>query len=136
MPSVRPSVRRAAERAQRKAPDLVRPIRPLLDLALGQAGPGDLRIGVDDGRDGAVVEGRLVPGQALGGDLRLAARLVRQHRSGGDVADREDVRLRGLPLLVHRDPPTLVHLQLVTYRSYSCTQTPEILDYFKFCNNR
>ena len=81
----------------------------LLGLALGEAGPGDLRVGVDHGRDGAVVEGRRVAGDDLGGDLRLAAGLVGEHRAGGDVADGEDARVVGAAGLVGADDALVVH---------------------------
>ena len=70
---------------------------------LGEAGPGDFRIGVGDRRDLAGVEERLLAGGGLGCDVAFVHRLVRQHRLADDIADGEDVRHVGAHLLVDFD---------------------------------
>ena len=72
----------------------------LLGLGLGQAGPGDLRIGEDHGRDGPGLEDGRLAGQGLDGHLALVGRLVGQHRLAGHVADGQDVRIGRAPLRV------------------------------------
>ena len=52
----------------------------LLRLVLGQADPGDLRVGVGDRRDDARVEMRFLARRRLGGDVAFVHRLVREHR--------------------------------------------------------
>ena len=55
---------RPARRAPREPGDLDR--EPLLfGIGFGEPGPGNLRIGEDDGRDGRRLEHRLVPGDGL-----------------------------------------------------------------------
>ena len=80
-------------------------------LALGEAHPRDLGIGVGDRRDRARVE-RVVrhARDHLGRDLALVHRLVREHRLAHDVADREDVRARWCACcVVDGDEAALVH---------------------------
>jgi hypothetical protein len=77
-------------------------------LGLGDAGPGDLRIGVGDRGNDRGVEVAWLTGGYLGGDPALVGRLVGQHRLAGDVPDRQDVRHVGALLLVDRDVAALV----------------------------
>ena len=74
-----------------------------LRARLGDAGPGDLRIGVGDRGNHARIEVALLPGRHLGRHLAFVRGLVRQHRLADDVADREDVRHIGALLPVDGD---------------------------------
>ena len=77
-------------------------------FGFGQAHPGHLRIGVGHGRDDPRLEAALLPRRDLRRDLALVGRLVRQHRSGRQVADREDVRHVGPLLIVDRHEAALI----------------------------
>ena len=104
-PSVSLTIARP-ERGERELADLDLAAR-LFGLVLGEAGRRDLRIGEDDGGDGAHVELGLVAGDDLGDDLGLLGRLVREHRLPGDVADRVDAGHVGAQLLVDGDEAAL-----------------------------
>ncbi len=71
-----------------------------LRVRLGQARPGDFRIGVGHGGNAARIERRLVSGSDLRGDFGLMAGLVCQHRRTDDIADGKDMRHVGAHLLV------------------------------------
>ena len=78
-------------------------LRPsCLGLLFGQAGPGDFRIGEDDGRNRQLVERDRLAEQHFDGDAAFVRRLVGQHRLAGHVADRQDVRIGRAQLLVDR----------------------------------
>ena len=79
--------------------------RCALASRLGQPDPGDLGLGVGDGRDRRATSKRdVVAGDHLGGDVALVRRLVGEHRLPDDVADREDVR--DVRALLRRRPAT------------------------------
>src|SRR5690606_17662120 len=93
---------RAADRREREAAGLVGNAFGL-ELLLGLADPGDLRLGVDDPRDRVEVDVARQAGDQLGhGDAFLEA-LVRQHRAAHAVADRPDTVHAGVAVLVHLD---------------------------------
>ena len=95
---------RAAARAPRELRNL--DVAPLgLRLRFGQTGPGDLGVGEDDGGDRGRLEHRLVPLHRFHRDAGLVRRLVREHRLAGDIADREDGRLRRPALPIGLDEP-------------------------------
>ena len=79
-----------------------------LGLRLGDADPGDFRIGIGDRRDRLGVEGGLVAARDLRRDLALVRRLVGEHRLADDVADREDMGNVGAHLPVDGDEAALV----------------------------
>jgi hypothetical protein len=56
-------------------------------LRFGESHPRHFRIGVGDRRDGACVEGDLVPGDDLCGELSLVGGLVREHWSAHHITD-------------------------------------------------
>src|SRR5690606_38898509 len=81
-----------------------------LELLLGLADPGQLRLGVDDPRDGLEVD---VAGQAadqLGNRDAFLEALVRQHRAAHAVTHGPDPVDAGVAVLVDLDPATLVEL--------------------------
>ena len=101
-PSVRPRASARPLAAQGNWATSTRPALPL-GLALGQAGPGDFRIGEDHGGNRPGLERAGCAGQGLDGRLALVRGLVGQHRLAGHVADGQDVRVGGAPLVVDHD---------------------------------
>ena len=79
-----------------------------LGLRLGDADPGDFRVGIGDRGDRLGVERGFVAAGDFRRDLALVRRLVGEHRLADDVADGEDVRHVGAHLLVDRDEAALV----------------------------
>src|SRR5207237_9889938 len=75
-----------------------------------QADRRDLRVGVDRTRDRAVVDGRVVAGCVLSGDLAFAEGGVCELPVAGAVADGVDVRHRRTAVLVRGDALALVEL--------------------------
>ena len=67
-------------------------------------------IGEHDRRNRARLERHVLAGDHLDRDASFVRRLVRQHRLADDVADREDRRLVGPPLLVDDDEAAIVDL--------------------------
>ena len=68
-----------------------------LGLVNGKTGPGDFRIGEDHGGNRVRLERGRLAGEHFDGDLAFVRRLVREHRFASHVADRQDVRVSGLP---------------------------------------
>src|SRR5699024_1131124 len=65
-------------------------------------GPGDLRVGVDHGRDNLGVKSRFFSGAAFRRYLALVGRTVRQLRLSGYIADGEDMIHIGTALVIDR----------------------------------
>ena len=80
----------------------VRRRSPLAGLGLGQPNRGDLGIGEDHARNGAVVGLRVLPEDVGDGDAGLVLGDVRERRHAVDVADRPDA-FAGPAALVHLD---------------------------------
>ena len=94
---------------EREAAGLVRDAF-VLELLLGLADPGQLRLGVDHPRDRVEVDVARQARDQLGhGDAFLEA-LVRQHRAAHAVTDRPDAIDAGVAVCVHFDLATLVDL--------------------------
>src|SRR6266849_2428938 len=79
-----------------------------LGLRFRQSSPRDFRIGEHDRGNRVRFEGNLVAGDGFNGSASLMHRPVGQHRLTGDVADRIDRGIGGLPLLVDFDESLLV----------------------------
>ena len=77
-------------------------------LRFGESHPRHFRIGVGDRRDGACVEGNLVPGDDLGGELSLVGGLVREHWFARHIADTENMRHVGAHLFVDRNEAAFI----------------------------
>src|ERR1700722_2069054 len=76
----------------------------LFELFLRQADAGKFRPGIDDARDGVVIDERLVPGQHLGERLTFDLRFVSEHRTVDHVAQRVNpVRARSQRFHIDRD---------------------------------
>ena len=75
---------------------------------LAEAAPGDLGVGEDHGRHRQRLEGGGLIADGVDRDGGLVARLVREHRLAGDIADGEDVGLGGAALEVGFDETALV----------------------------
>ena len=75
----------------------------LLRLRLGEAAPGNFRIGENHRRNGARFEGDLVAGNGFGGGPALVRGFVRQHGFSDHIADGVDGGIVGLQLLVDLD---------------------------------
>ena len=88
----------------------------LFGLRLGEAGPGDFRIGENDRGNSIGLEGDLVAGDRFGGGASLMGRFVRQHGFADNVADRENRWVVGLKLLVDLDESALVDFDLCIVR--------------------
>jgi len=82
----------------------------LLQLVLGLAHPGDLRVCVHNGGDGVVVDVSVAASELLRHRDTLLLGLVCEHGSDHHVADREDVALVGLEVSVDLNATTLVNL--------------------------
>ena len=76
----------------------------LARLHLGEADPGDLRVGVDRARYRRLADGRVVTHRVLGGDLALTEARVRELPVAGHVPGRVDVRHIRAPVVVRPDP--------------------------------
>ena len=74
-----------------------------LGLGFGQPGPGDFRIGEDDGGNRLRLERGRLAGQRLDGHFAFVGRLVGQHRLAGHVADGQDVRIGRAALAIDDD---------------------------------
>src|SRR5262245_20010387 len=100
--AARAPVRHERERADR---DVDAALRGVL---LREPDARELGRGVDDARDRVVVHVPGDSGHELDGGDALLLRLVREHRAGDRVADREDARDGRLVALVHLDASALV----------------------------
>ena len=80
---------------------------PGLRLGLGDADPGDLRVGVGDRRDHPRDPFLVVPGGDFGREPALVRGLVGEHRVTDQVADREDMRHVAAHLPVDRNEAAL-----------------------------
>lgn len=81
-----------------------------LDLLLGLANPGSLRVSVHDGRNGAVVDVAVSALDVLNGGDTLLLGLVGKHGTEGNITNGADVRDLGTVLLVNDNAATLVNL--------------------------
>src|SRR5262249_28417823 len=82
---------------------------------LGQPGPNNLRVRVNDRRDRALVPHNVLAVNDLNNEHTLVHDLVGEHRLARDVADRVDVRDGGPHLVVDLDEAAVgdVHARLV-----------------------
>src|SRR5690606_3946540 len=101
---------RAAVGDEVEAPHVVLDARGL-QLLLGLADAGDLRVGVHDAGDGVVVDVAHAGRDALDAGDALFLGLVGQHRAGDHVADGVHARHGRLVVPVHLDLPALVGFQ-------------------------
>ena len=99
-----------------KAGDLDFAVR-VLRLGLGQSAPGDFGIGEDDGGNRQVVERGRLTRQRLDGHVRLARRLVGEHRFAGDVSDGQNVGIGRASLWIDFDEALLVDFAPVVFSS-------------------
>lgn len=83
----------------------------LLELGLVLADPRDLRVGVHDAGDGAVVDVAVVLGDVLDGGDGLLLGLVGKHGTEGAVTNHADVGYLGAVLLVDHETATVVGLE-------------------------
>ena len=82
-----------------------------LELLLGLADPGDFRRGVDDPRNGVEIAVTGLTSHQLGNHDAFFMRLVGQHRTTNDVANRPDAWQVGLAVAIDFDHATCVQLQ-------------------------
>ncbi len=85
--------------------ELADPVRDavLLQVVLGAANGRDLGVGVDDARDGGVVDVAVLAGHDLDSSNALLLGLVGEHRAGNNVADGVDARHVALEVGVNLD---------------------------------
>lgn len=81
-----------------------------LQFLLGLTNPSNLWMGVDDGRDGCVVDVSMASLEVLDSRDALLFCFVGQHRAKCRVTDAFDVWRRGVELTVHDDAVLLVEL--------------------------
>src|SRR5690606_15214614 len=82
----------------------------VLELLLGLAHPGQLRLGVDDPGDGVQVDVAGQAGDQLGHRDAFLEALVGEHRAAHAVTDRPDAVDAGVAVLVDLDPAAVVQL--------------------------
>ena len=82
-----------------------------LELFLGLAHRGDLRMGVDHVGNRVVVDMTITGGDVLDTGHPFVLRLVRQHGPGNHIADGVDPFGRGAEMLVDTEEPASIGLQ-------------------------
>ena len=84
-------------------------IRPLsLCFFLGKSGPGNLRLGEYNGRNGLWLIGGFLPGNMLSGHAAFMRSLVCQEGLTGDIADGIDMLHPGPAVNIHRDKALII----------------------------
>src|SRR5262249_55506777 len=105
---------RATDRREREAAGFVRNAGGL-ELGLGLADPGDLRLGVDDPGHGVEIDVAGQAGDQFGDRDAFLAALVREHRAAHAIADRPDAVHAGVAVLVDDDAAAVVHLHAAAF---------------------
>ena len=106
---------RPSARCKRKAADLIGHAA-CLDLLLALPDPGNLRCGVDDGRDHVIVDLGVAPADQVRDHQALFLALVREHRAAHHIAHRPDMRHGRAAVLIDDDKATLVDFDARTLR--------------------